>query len=182
MRAVSNQNLIREGPGTTGNYTATGYSRPDSGRSLRSLRAVASFPGSRRPLGSGRLPAAGGGARFAAVLPLLLLTAQQNPVVHYIRTQLLDRTFTVGPANLPLYQANGFDMALLIPYFAVLAVLAFYGFHRYSLVFLYYRHRKQRAQGPGGRFAPEAMPFVTVQLPIYNEQYVVERLVESICK
>ncbi|MGN6591985.1 MAG: cellulose synthase family protein [Terriglobales bacterium] len=104
----------------------------------------------------------------------------QNPVLHYIRTQLLDRTFTTGPANLPLYQANGFDMALLIPYFVVLAILAFYGFHRYSLVFLYYRHRKRRTEGPAARFTE--LPVVTVQLPIYNEQFVVERLVESICK
>ena len=111
-------------------------------------------------------------------------TSPGNPILHYIRTQLLNRTFTVGPANLPLYQPNSFDMALLIPYFGVLAILAFYGFHRYSLVFLYYRHRKQRAQAPARRFEdlPGGLPVVTVQLPIYNEQYVVERLVESICR
>ena len=107
-------------------------------------------------------------------------TPTQNPLLHYVRTQLLDRTFTVGPANLPLYQANSFDMALLIPYFAVLAVLAFYGFHRYVLVYRYFRHRKRCPTAPAERFAE--LPVVTVQLPIYNEQYVAERLVESICK
>lgn len=114
----------------------------------------------------------------------LWLAPPTNPLLHYIRTQLLNRTFTVGPANLPLYQANGFDMALLVPYFCVLAILAFYGFHRYSLVFLYYRHRKHRTLAPTRRFedSPTGLPMVTVQLPIYNEQYVVERLVESICK
>src|SRR6185312_14948333 len=40
---------------------AGGYSTPDLGRSLRSLSAVASLPGSERPLGSGRLRAAAGG-------------------------------------------------------------------------------------------------------------------------
>src|SRR6185437_10090012 len=104
--------------------------------------------------------------------------APPNPVLHYIQTQLLDRTFT------GIYQPNAFDMALLIPYFLVLAILAFYGFHRYALVFLYYRHRKRRALAPAARFADrgEPLPVVTVQLPIYNEQYVVERLVESVCK
>ncbi|HWG38806.1 MAG TPA: cellulose synthase family protein [Terriglobales bacterium] len=107
-----------------------------------------------------------------------MLAAPPNPVLHYIQTQLLDRTFT------GIYQPNAFDMALLIPYFLVLAILAFYGFHRYTLVFLYYRHHKRRALEPAARFAArgEALPVVTVQLPIYNEQYVVERLVESICK
>jgi len=103
-----------------------------------------------------------------------------NPILHYIQTQLLNRTFTLGPAQLPLYQANGFDRALLIPYFGVLAILAFYGFHRYALVFLYFRHRKRRAAEAAQRFGE--LPRVTVQLPIYNEQYVVERLVESICR
>ncbi|MGH9487887.1 MAG: cellulose synthase family protein [Terriglobales bacterium] len=105
---------------------------------------------------------------------------QQGGLLHYIHSELLNRTFTVGQANLPLYQANGFDMALLIPYFVVLGILACYGFHRYSLVFLYYKHRKRETGEPGARF--ELVPRVTVQLPIYNEQYVVERLVESICR
>ncbi|MGH3185537.1 MAG: glycosyltransferase, partial [Streptosporangiaceae bacterium] len=109
----------------------------------------------------------------------LLGAASQSPLAHYWQV-LRDKTFTVGAANLPLYQANGFDRALLIPYFVVLAILAFYGFHRYSLVFLYYRHRKRRPTEPAARFTE--LPKVTVQLPIYNEQYVVERLVESICR
>ncbi|MGH9393267.1 MAG: glycosyltransferase, partial [Terriglobales bacterium] len=104
----------------------------------------------------------------------LALAAPPNALIHYIQTQLLDRTFT------GIYQPNAFDMALLIPYFTVLAILAFYGFHRYTLVFLYYRHRKRRALDPAKRFAE--LPMVTVQLPIYNEQYVVERLVESVCQ
>src|ERR1700749_2554395 len=62
-------------------------------------------------------------------------------------------------------------------YLAVLVVLAVYGFHRSSLVWLYYlnRHRKPR---PLGQFAE--LPAVTVQLPLYNEMYVVERLLDSV--
>ncbi|MGE0406458.1 MAG: cellulose synthase family protein [Candidatus Korobacteraceae bacterium] len=93
---------------------------------------------------------------------------------HYIRTHFLDTTFQ------GLYQVNGFDLALLIPYFIVLVLLASYGFHRYVLVYLYYKHRKNQVIDPPGHF--DELPRVTVQLPIFNEQFVVERLVDSICR
>ena len=35
-----------------------------------------------------------------------------------------------------LYHFNGFDLAVIIPYFVVLGVLAAYGLHRYWLVYL----------------------------------------------
>ena len=95
-------------------------------------------------------------------------------VVPYIRQHFLDTTFR------GLYHANGFDLALLIPYFIVLILLAGYGMHRYVLVYLYYKHRKNRTTEPAAYF--KELPHVTVQLPIFNEQYVVERLLESICK
>jgi len=98
----------------------------------------------------------------------------------YIRSHWLDKTFTIGAGGKALYQANSFDIALLVPYFTVLAILAFYGFHRYALVFLYFKNRKRRAGPPAAEF-PE-LPRVTVQLPIFNEQYVVDRLVDSICE
>ena len=87
---------------------------------------------------------------------------------------MLDTTFR------GLYKANAFDMMLLIPYFIVLIALAFYGLHRYQLVWMYYRNRKNRTTEPQAKFAE--LPRVTIQLPIYNEQFVVDRLVESICK
>ncbi len=52
--------------------------------------------------------------------------------------------------------------------------------HRYVLVYLYYKHRKNRTTDPAGHFAD--LPRVTVQLPIFNEQFVVERLVDAICR
>ena len=52
--------------------------------------------------------------------------------------------------------------------------------HRYALVWMYYRNRKNRTTEPAAKF--EELPRVTIQLPIYNEQFVVDRLVESICK
>ena len=85
-----------------------------------------------------------------------------------------------NPAFKGLYQANSFDMMLLIPYFIVLIILAGYGFHRYQLVWMYYRNRKNAVREPKSRFAE--LPRVTIQLPIFNEQFVIDRLVESICK
>ena len=67
--------------------------------------------------------------------------------------------------------------ALTALYLTILLALAVYGFHRSSLVFLYYRHRdKQPVES--GKFAE--LPAVTVQLPLFNEMYVVERLLDSI--
>jgi cellulose synthase/poly-beta-1,6-N-acetylglucosamine synthase-like glycosyltransferase len=62
-------------------------------------------------------------------------------------------------------------------YLAILVCLAVYGFHRSQLVFLYFRHKKGRPQ-PTGRFKDQ--PGVTVQLPLFNEMYVVERLLDSV--
>ena len=91
----------------------------------------------------------------------------------YVRRHFLDTTFK------GLYQANGFDLALLIPYFIVLILLASYGIHRYTLVYLYYK-KKQNATKPPQEFSE--LPRVTVQLPIFNEQYVIDRLLQAVCR
>jgi len=95
-------------------------------------------------------------------------------VLPYIRQHFLDKTFQ------GLYQVNGFDLALLIPYFIVLIILAAYGAHRYWLVYLYYKNKKNKTTDPGAFFAE--LPRITVQLPIFNEQYVVDRLLDAVCK
>ena len=76
-----------------------------------------------------------------------------------------------------IYHFNGFDLAIMIPYFLVLGVLAAYGIHRYWLVYCYSRYR---ANVPAKPAAVVNWPQVTIQLPIYNERYVIERLVEAI--
>jgi cellulose synthase/poly-beta-1,6-N-acetylglucosamine synthase-like glycosyltransferase len=97
---------------------------------------------------------------------------------HYLKTHYADRTFE------HLYRWNGFDIAILIPYFIVMVILAFYGIHRYQLVWLYYKNKKNEAKwdNPVSRFAEDELPFVTIQLPIFNEQFVIERLIEAICR
>src|SRR3954454_3574689 len=62
-------------------------------------------------------------------------------------------------------------------YLAVLLVLAAYGFQRSALVWMYYRNRHKKPS-PLGRFSE--LPAVTVQLPLFNEMYVVERLLDAV--
>jgi cellulose synthase/poly-beta-1,6-N-acetylglucosamine synthase-like glycosyltransferase len=73
---------------------------------------------------------------------------------------------------------TGLETAIVAAYLTTLAILAVYGLHRYYLLHLYHRHRT-RSPRPIGRLDP--LPRVTVQLPIYNEMYVVERLIRAAC-
>src|SRR6187549_1283621 len=66
----------------------------------------------------------------------------------------------------------------LASYFFVLIILAFYGWHRYYLVYMYMRNRDRQPKA-GPQLSP--LPAVTIQLPLYNEMYVADRLVESVC-
>ena len=61
-------------------------------------------------------------------------------------------------------------------YFLVLLVLCVYGCHRYSLVWLYYRHRSRT---PELTACFLVLPKVTVQLPMYNEPAVARRVIEA---
>src|SRR5215469_5389283 len=111
---------------------------------------------------------------MALPLPLLATFLAQHGFSQYIRQHFLDTTFK------GLYQADAFDLALLIPYFTVLTLLASYGLHRYRLVYLYYKKKQNRAVEPKERF--DELPRVTVQLPIFNEKYVVDRLLEAVSR
>ncbi|HEY7476148.1 MAG TPA: cellulose synthase family protein [Vicinamibacterales bacterium] len=71
------------------------------------------------------------------------------------------------------------DTFVLLAYFFVLSILGIYGWHRYYLVYLYMKH-KDRAPGPPPPVSE--WPVVTVQLPIYNEMYVVDRLIDTVCE
>src|SRR5689334_22430893 len=67
----------------------------------------------------------------------------------------------------------------LAAYFFVLIILAVYGWHRYYLVYLYMKHRDQQPK-PGPALDPA--PVVTIQLPLYNEMYVADRLIDAVCR
>src|SRR5678810_949193 len=67
----------------------------------------------------------------------------------------------------------------LAAYFFVVIILAIYGWHRYYLVYLYMRNKdKEPQQGP----ALDPLPVVTIQLPLYNEMYVADRLIDAVCR
>src|SRR6187431_3712337 len=70
------------------------------------------------------------------------------------------------------------ETLILVLYFFVLSILAIYGWHRYYLVYLY---MKNRDQGPRAIAALDPTPVVTIQLPLYNEMYVADRLIEAVC-
>src|SRR5688572_20925681 len=71
------------------------------------------------------------------------------------------------------------ETVILVTYFFVLSILAIYGWHRYYLVYLYMKYKDRVPVDPP---APDQWPVVTVQLPIYNEMYVADRLIEAICR
>ena len=71
------------------------------------------------------------------------------------------------------------ETLILATYFFVLLILAVYGWHRYYLVYLYMKNRDRQPVLPP---APDPLPTVTVQLPIYNEMYVVDRLIDAVCR
>jgi len=66
-----------------------------------------------------------------------------------------------------------------VSYLFVVGTLALYGFHRYCIIYLYFKHRKT-APKPLTEF--KVLPRITVQLPIFNELYVVERLLRSVAE
>jgi cellulose synthase/poly-beta-1,6-N-acetylglucosamine synthase-like glycosyltransferase len=71
------------------------------------------------------------------------------------------------------------ETLILAAYFFVLLILAVYGWHRYYLVYVYMKHKNEQ---PKPKASFEQLPVVTIQLPLYNEMYVVDRLVDAICK
>ena len=73
---------------------------------------------------------------------------------------------------------HAIGLVVMYTYFVVLGVLCLYGFHRYLMVYLYYRHAKR---DPKIDKPFETLPTVTVQLPIFNEMYVAERLIDASC-
>ena len=107
-----------------------------------------------------------------ASIPPALLAA--TGLADRLVRSLTDTTFT------GIHQLGWFDYSLLIPYFGTLAILSVYGLHRYDMIRTYFKYRKNATQEPQIQF--EQLPRVTIQLPIYNERYVVERLIDEVTK
>jgi cellulose synthase/poly-beta-1,6-N-acetylglucosamine synthase-like glycosyltransferase len=71
------------------------------------------------------------------------------------------------------------ETLILVLYFFVLSILAIYGWHRYYLVYLYMKNRDKAPVPPPPL---REFPRVTIQLPIYNEMYVADRLIDAVCE
>ncbi|MCG3138667.1 MAG: hypothetical protein HJJLKODD_02535 [Phycisphaerae bacterium] len=67
---------------------------------------------------------------------------------------------------------------LLALYLLVLLVVCIYGFHRYVLVYLYYKHKHL---SPTLTSCFRELPKITIQLPMFNERYVAKRVIEQAC-
>ncbi len=106
--------------------------------------------------------------------PLLAFLFVQSKIASRMTNMLFDGTFS------GIYRLSPFDWALLIPYFGILFILSIYGLHRYETMRRYIKYRKNLLKSPPTKF--EQLPKVTIQLPLYNERYVVERLLEEISK
>lgn len=70
---------------------------------------------------------------------------------------------------------------MLSLYFVALVCLAGYGFHRLTILYLYLKHRKDTPK-PKATFSDEDLPVVTMQLPVFNELHVVERLIQKVAE
>ncbi len=76
-------------------------------------------------------------------------------------------------------EGNLIHIIWTICYLSVLIGLSAYGIHRYFIIYLYLKNRNRRPV-PARYF--DQLPKVTVQLPIFNEVYVAERLLRSVSR
>jgi len=108
---------------------------------------------------------------------------QQAPSPDQVKEQLelmIHPIMRHGRDNISfLYSLDAFDWAIIILYFTILALLAILGVYRVRMVYQFWRYRQVKPQ-PKSRFAESEAPRITVQLPLFNEMYVVERLLESV--
>ena len=76
--------------------------------------------------------------------------------------------------------------AVLTTYFVVLLLLSIYGSHRYVLVYRLSRYgaragaAAERMRMRGAPLLEREPPAVLIQLPVFNERYVVERLIRAV--
>lgn len=67
-------------------------------------------------------------------------------------------------------------MIVFVFYFLALFCLALFGLHKYFLLYTYKKHKDRIFSSPE---IPSDWPAVTVQLPVFNERYVIKRLIKA---
>src|SRR6266699_1830974 len=108
------------------------------------------------------------------MLPPTLPSLLAISTLDRISRSLFDDTFA------GIHQFSWFDWALLVPYFGILGFLSIYGLHRFETIRTYFKYRKNVTGDPAARFTQ--LPRVTIQLPLYNERYVLERLIDEVVR
>src|SRR5499425_341754 len=116
-------------------------------------------------------------------MSLALTLLRQAPSPDQVKKQLeylIHPILRHGRDNISyLYSLDAFDWTIVILYFTILTLLAILGVYRVRMVYQFWRYRHIKPT-PKRRFAESELPRVTVQLPLFNEMYVAERLLESV--
>ena len=72
---------------------------------------------------------------------------------------------------------------ILAVYSIALLLIFFYSLAQLNLLVNYLGNKRQNETAPKFNLLdPKEIPFVTIQLPVYNEEYVMDRLLENIAK
>jgi len=73
------------------------------------------------------------------------------------------------------------ESAIIVVYSTALILIFMYALAQLNLLFNYIGSKKSSSKGPTFNLSnPAEVPYVTVQLPVYNEMYVMDRLLENI--
>ena len=70
------------------------------------------------------------------------------------------------------------QITILILYVISLTVILLFSLGQAFLIYFYLRSKKTN---PEKLIQPEYLPIITIQLPLFNELYVTERLLNSVC-
>jgi len=134
-------------------------------------------PGVERILGSAVVEA--GKTAQVALLALPLAETGNVAVDKYVASSAAQGgRYPAG--NISYLNINdALDIYFMAVYFGILGLLSVYGVYRYRLVYLFLRYKNHRPH-PKSRFVSGGLPRVTVQLPLFNEMYVAERLIEAV--
>jgi cellulose synthase/poly-beta-1,6-N-acetylglucosamine synthase-like glycosyltransferase len=140
---------------------------------------VSECPGMDRILGSAVVEA--GKTAQVELLALPLTETGTTAIDKYVASSVAQGgRYPAG--NISYLNVNdALDLYFMWVYFLILGLLSVYGVYRYRLIYLFLRYQKHRPQ-PKSIFTSERLPRVTVQLPLFNEMYVAERLIDAVTR
>ncbi len=75
------------------------------------------------------------------------------------------------------------ESIILAAYIISLSILFFFGAHGFNMIYYYFKTFSMRTEDLEIEdFFMSEYPVVTVQIPLYNEQYVITRLIDSVLR